>query len=142
MPSVFTRTDFQNVDKNIFTDCGQECSCLYSFKYGNSYDHQYFKCVYYMSIDSNTTHISTISLPGAHGRTHSKIYIYCKITFHRKSVGTWKRMEALISACLDKGVWCSMRKLRIRSKWTARKILHRCYWKSKVYLHRKKNICI
>lgn len=71
MPSVFTKTDFQNVDKNILTYCGQECSCFYSFKNGNSYDHRYFKCMYYLSIDSNTTHKSTISLLGAHNCTYS-----------------------------------------------------------------------
>ena len=84
MPSVFTKTDFQNVDKNILTYCGQECSCFYSFKNGNSYDHRYFKCMYYLSIDSNTTHKSTISLLGAHTGTHSKIVFTAKLLFIEK----------------------------------------------------------
>lgn len=68
--------------------------------------------MYYLSTDSDTTHISTTSLPGAHTCTHSKIYFYFKITFHRKSLGTtWKRMET-ISVCLYKGVWCSMGKIK------------------------------
>lgn len=40
--------------------------------------------VYYLSIDSDTTHISTTSLPGAHTGTHSKIVFIAKLLFIEK----------------------------------------------------------